>query len=178
MISIRSAVVALALAGAFAAPGAAQQVQKQDIPGIRNFSRVDATVGCGGATSPLAFTALKKQGFVSIVNLRLASEAGADIATSRTSAQSVGLKYIHLPLDAESPSPAVVDEFIKVVTDKANQPVYIHCGSANRVGAVWLAKRLVVDKWPTEKATQEAEAIGLSSPALKQFALDYAARQK
>ncbi len=178
MISTRSVAVALAFTWTFSLAAAAQQVQKQDIPGIRNFSRVDATVGCGGATSPLAFTALKQQGFVSIVNLRLASEPGADVETSRTSAQSVGLKYIHLPFDAATPSSSVIDEFIKVVSDKANQPVYIHCGSANRVGALWLAKRLVVDKWPVDKATQEAEAIGLTSPALKQFALDYANRHK
>ncbi len=151
----------------------AQQVQKQDVPGIRNFSRVDATVGCGGATTPLAFPALKQHGFVSIVNLRLSSEAGADIETSRVSAQSLGLKYIHVPFDASNPSPAVVEQFLKAVTDKTNQPVYIHCGSANRVGALWMIKRALVDKWPVEKATAEAEAIGLSSPALKQFAVGY-----
>ncbi len=175
MIRIRSLTVALALV---AASAAAQQVQKQDVPGIRNFSRVDATVGCGGATTALAFPLLKQQGFVSIVNLRLASEAGADVETSRTSARSVGLKYIHLPFDTANPSPSLVDDFIRIVTDKANQPVYIHCGSANRVGALWLAKRLVVDKWPEAKATQEAEAIGLTSPALRQFALDYANQHK
>ena len=27
------------------------QVQKKDVPGIRNYSRVDATVGCGGAVA-------------------------------------------------------------------------------------------------------------------------------
>ena len=28
---------------------------------------------------------------------------------------------------------ASVDAFLKAVTDTANQPMYIHCGSANRV---------------------------------------------
>ena len=57
--------------------------------------------------------------------------------------------------------------------DPANQPVYIHCGSANRVGALWLIKRVVVDGWPVDKAMSEAEAIGLHSDNLKAFALDY-----
>jgi hypothetical protein len=56
--------------------------------------------------------------------------------------------------------------------------VYIHCATANRVGAVWLIKRVLADGWDVEKATAEAERIGLRSPQLKQFALDYiAARQ-
>ncbi len=166
-------VLAYVIVAALASAAAAQQVEKRTVPGVRNFSRVDATVACGGATSALAFPALKQQGFVSIINLRLASEPGADVETSRTSAQNLGLKYIHLPFDAARPDPAVIDQFLRAVTDTANQPVYIHCGSANRVGAVWLVKRVLVDKWSIEKATAEAKAIGLSSPDLERFALDY-----
>ncbi len=61
---------------AFLTISLAAQVQKQNIPGIRNFSRVDATVACGGATDPSAMAALRKDGFASVINLRLASEEG------------------------------------------------------------------------------------------------------
>ena len=37
---------------AFAGVPAVAQVKKAEVPGITNFSRVDATVGCGGATQP------------------------------------------------------------------------------------------------------------------------------
>ena len=59
------------------------------------------------------------------------------------------------------------------MADPANQPTFIHCGSANRVGAMWLIKRVKVDGWSVEDATAEAEAIGLRSVALKAFALEY-----
>jgi protein tyrosine/serine phosphatase len=64
------------------------------------------------------------------------------------------------------------------VTDPANSPVYIHCASANRVGAMWLIKRVVDDGWDVDRATQEAERIGLTSRELKQFALDYIQRRQ
>lgn len=163
---------------ALASPASAQQVQKQSVPGTTNFSRVDATVACGGATTALAFPALKAQGFTTVVNLRQASEPGADIEANKASAESVGLKYIHLPFNGASPDPAVVDQFLKTVTDPANQPVYIHCASANRVGALWLVKRVLVDKWPIEKATAEARAIGLASEALERFAVEYVGRRR
>jgi uncharacterized protein (TIGR01244 family) len=114
------------------------QVKKQEIAGIRNFSRVDATVGCGGATDPAAMATLKKEGFVSVINLRLASEEGANVDAGRAAAQAAGLKYIHLPFNAAMPDSKVVDSFLAAVADKSNQPVYIHCGSANRVGGVWM----------------------------------------
>jgi hypothetical protein len=45
--------VATALAALIAVPASAQ-VKKSEMPGIRNYSRVDATVGCGGAVDPTA----------------------------------------------------------------------------------------------------------------------------
>jgi uncharacterized protein (TIGR01244 family) len=50
------------------------QVQKKEFPGVRNYSRVDATVGCGGQVDPAAMASLKGEGFVSVINLRLPTE--------------------------------------------------------------------------------------------------------
>lgn len=154
------------------------QVQKVDVPGIRNFSRVDATVGCGGAVDPAALVTLKKEGFVSVVNLRLASEEGANVEQSRAAAQTAGLKYIHLPFNAAAPDEQIVQRFLAAVADKANQPVFIHCGSANRVGGVWMIKRVLQDGWTIDKARTEAQAIGLRDPQLTAFAEKYIASHR
>jgi uncharacterized protein (TIGR01244 family) len=152
---------------------AVAQVTKQEMPGIRNYSRVDASVGCGGATDPSAMAGLKKEGFASVINLRLASEPGANVEAGRAAAQAAGLKYIHLPFNGAAPDPKVIDSFLVAVSDPANQPVYIHCGSANRVGGAWMIKRALQDGWPVEKALVEAQAIGLTSPAITAFATEY-----
>jgi uncharacterized protein (TIGR01244 family) len=170
-MSIRFA-LAVSLAAMLTIPALAQ-VQKREMPGIRNYSRVDATVGCGGAVDPSAMTALRKEGFVSVINLRVATEEGANVEAGRAAAQAAGLKYIHLPFNAATPDPKVVDSFLAAVADRSNQPVFIHCGSANRVGGVWMIKRALQDKWPVEKALTEAQAIGLNNPALTAFATDY-----
>lgn len=149
------------------------QGDKPPIPGTQNFSRVDATVACGGATTAAAYPALKAEGFKAVINLRQASEPGADIEQAQAAAQAAGLKYIHIPMNGQAPTPDVATQFLAAVKDPKHSPVYIHCASANRVGAVWLIKRVLVDKWDVERATAEAEKIGLKSPGLKQFALDY-----
>jgi len=168
-----STLVFTVVAAASFAASASAQVTKSDRPGIRNFSRVDATVGCGGAVDPTALAGLKKDGFVSVINLRMASEAGAEIDASRAAAQAAGLKYIHLPLDGANPDPKVFDSFLSAVADKSNQPVFVHCASASRVGAVWMTKRVLQDGWSIEQAKTEAEAIGLASPKLAAFATEY-----
>ena len=169
-------VAAMAVVAATAFTGA--QVKKAEMPGVANYSRVDATVGCGGATQPSAMAGLKREGFASVVNLRLASESGADVDAGRAAAQSAGLKYIHLPFDAANPDPKVVESFLAAVADKSNQPVYIHCASANRVGAVWMIKRALQDGWDVNKAREEAKAIGLTNQKLDTFATEYIAAHK
>jgi uncharacterized protein (TIGR01244 family) len=149
------------------------QVQKKEFPGVRNYSRVDATVGCGGQVDPAAMASLKSEGFVSVINLRLPTEEGANVEQGRAAAQAAGLKYIHLPFNAASPDPKVVDNFLAAVSDRANQPVFIHCGSASRVGGMWTIKRALQDKWPLEKALAEGKAIGLNNPGLETFITDY-----
>jgi uncharacterized protein (TIGR01244 family) len=151
---------------------------RQTLPGATHVTRVDAVLMCGGATTPEAFPELKKQGFASVINLRQADEPGADIAAARTAAESAGLKYVHVPVHRSAPDQASIDAFLQAVTDRSNQPMYVHCGSANRVAALWLVKRVVLDGWDIEKATAEAEAIGLTSPQLRQFALDYAKKHR
>jgi uncharacterized protein (TIGR01244 family) len=159
-------------AAAKAKPGA-PALEKPSVEGIRNFTRVDATVGCAGATSSAALAELKRQGFAAVVNLRLASEPTADVYASMEAASRVGLRYIHLPFDSGKPDPAVADRFLAAVTDRANQPVFIHCGGGGRAGALWFVKRVVVDRWPEDRAMAEAEAIGLTNAALKTWLTEY-----
>jgi uncharacterized protein (TIGR01244 family) len=162
-------------AGAIVAAQA--QVTKESVTGIVNFAKVETTVACAGATTPAALTEVKKLGYASVINLRQASEPGVDIEASAAAAKAAGLNYIHIPFNAASPDPALVDNFLQAVTDKANQPAFIHCASANRAAALWMVKRIAVDKWDVERASAEAAALGMTSPALKAFAIEQAQKR-
>lgn len=152
--------------------------QKMEKPGITNYTKVDAVVACGGATETSALEGLKNDGFKAVINLRQASEPGANIPENSARAKALGLNYLHIPFNATAPEQKSVDDFLAAVADRANQPVYVHCGSANRVGAVWLVKRVLQDGWTIEKATEEAKLIGLRSAPLEKFALEYIATHK
>lgn len=182
----RTLIVALLLSGAFAAgsqaqstaPPPSQSSPTPQIEGVKNYTKVDPSIGCAGATDPKAMTALAAAGYKAVMSLREATEEGALIDESRAAAEAAGMKYINLPFKGSAPDPKVADEFLKVVADTTNQPLFIHCGTANRVGAMWLIKRMVVDTWTEEKALAEAKSIGLTSAALQKFALDYVAAHR
>jgi uncharacterized protein (TIGR01244 family) len=154
------------------------QVRSSTLDGVTNLKQVETTVACAGAVKATAVAGIKNMGFGSIINLRLPTEQGADIEAEAAAAKATGINYIHIPFNGAMPDPAVADRFIKVVTEPANQPAFIHCASGNRAAALWMIKRVLVDKWDNDRAVQEATDLGLTSPALKTFALDYIAAHK
>jgi uncharacterized protein (TIGR01244 family) len=153
--------------------GAQSQVKKSAVEGITNFAQVETTVACAGAVKPGSVAGIKKMGFASIINLRLASEQGADIDAEAAAAKAAGINFVHLPFNGTIPDPAVADQFLKIITEPGNQPAFIHCASGNRAAAMWLIKRVLIDKWDNDRALEEATQLGLTSSALKTFALDY-----
>ena len=153
---------------------AAQQVTKETRDGIKNFSRLETTVACAGAITSDAMPEIKKMGFASVINLREAQEPGADVDKHRAAAEAAGLRYYHVPFNGAKPDPKAADQFVKIISSKEAEPAFIHCASANRASAMWLIKRIVVDKWEVERAEEEAEALGLTNAALKQWAIEYA----
>jgi uncharacterized protein (TIGR01244 family) len=162
----------------FAVSASAQQVTKETVPGIRNFARVETTVACAGAITPEVVPEIKKMGFVSIVNLREASEPGAEVEKESDAARAVGLKYFHIPFNGASPDTRAADQFLAAITSEGAEPAFIHCAGGNRAATMWLIKRVAVDHWDVDRATAEATALGLTSSTLKQWALEYAQSHK
>jgi uncharacterized protein (TIGR01244 family) len=158
--------------GTFVAAGQSQ-VKKSTIEGITNFAQVETTVACAGVITPTSVAGIKKMGFASIIDLQQASEKGVDIDAEAAAAKAAGITFVHLPLNGAMPDPAVADRFLKTITEPGTQPAFIHCASGNRAAAMWLIKRVLIDKWDNDRALEEASQLGTMSPVMKAFALDY-----
>ena len=155
----------------------AQQVTKENVPGIRNLARLETTVACAGAITPESVVEVKKMGFMSVVNLRLASEDGANVEKEEAAAKAAGLRYFHVPYDG-SADPRAAEAFLNAITTRGAEPAFIHCAGGNRAATMWLIKRVAVDHWDVDRATKEATLLGQSNPAMRQFAVDYAQAHK
>jgi protein tyrosine phosphatase (PTP) superfamily phosphohydrolase (DUF442 family) len=114
------------IVGLMATAASAQQVVRQEVPGIRNFAKVESTVACAGAITPAAIQEVKKMGYASIINLRLATEQGADIDANIAAAKTAAIPYYHIPFSTAAPDPAVVDTFLKTITAPGVEPAFIH----------------------------------------------------
>jgi uncharacterized protein (TIGR01244 family) len=161
-----------------AGPVRAQDVTKENVEGITNFHRLETTVACSGAIKATAVPEIKKFGFVSIINLREASEDGANIEEEAAAAKAVDMRYYSIPFNSAAPDTAAADKFVAAISEKGSDPAFIHCAGGGRAATMWFIKRLVVDHWDVDRAAKEATDLGMTSPKLKQFAIDYAQAHK
>ena len=118
--------IVVVVIGSLVATPVDAQVIKETVPGITNYARVESTVACAGAITTDAVPEIKRLGYKSIINLRLASEPGANIEGAMAAAKATGITYIHIPFNAANPDPGVVDAFLKAIRTPGVEPAFIH----------------------------------------------------
>ncbi len=159
-----------------ASAAAAPQEPVKDASSIKNFLWVNEEICTGGQPTMGELEKLKQDGVRAVINLRRPSEYNAEEEAAK--ARELGLRYISIPVDTSDPGDAQAEQFLKATDDPVNRPAFIHCASANRVGAFWMIRRVLRDRWSVEKAEDEAKKIGMRSPNLREFALDYIRRHQ
>jgi rhodanese-related sulfurtransferase len=91
-------------------------------------------------------------------------------------ARSLGIEYVNVPVSSGSLSDSTLDRILQILRTAGDRRVFFHCGSGNRVGGA-LIPYLMIDKGLDEEAAIEAAMrVGLRSPELLQWGLDYTQR--
>lgn len=160
-------------------PGAGTDGAKPDAgPRITEYKAGDTElkrfgdVYLGGQPSEAALGALKDAGVRHVVCLRTEGEdAGFD---EQQIVQNHDMRF-HNPAfgSADELTDPVFLRLRDLLSNKSNRPLLLHCASGNRVGAVWLAHRVLDDGVEYQQALDEAKKIGLKSQALEDAARAY-----
>ena len=129
-----------------------------------------------GQPSAEDFAEFKKRGVKSVLNVRTKEELDFDEAKA---IKSLGLEYHHIPIAGpDALTDENFDKIRKLLNTKEERPIVFHCASANRVGAAWLAHRVLDGGLSYDAALAEAKTVGLKAPALEAKAKEYIAKQK
>ncbi|HYR84775.1 MAG TPA: dual specificity protein phosphatase family protein [Terriglobia bacterium] len=97
--------------------------------------------------------------------------------------EAAGMKFYRIPLTtSDRPSEAAVTQFLKLVNDPANFPVYVHCqGGRHRTGVMTAVYRMTQDGWTADRAYAEMKQYRFEGfpghPVLKNFVYDYYSRK-
>lgn len=173
---IRRGIFFVAIVGMFFSQMTVVAQKQNDYSHITNFFRINEKVCTGGQPAMEDLAKMKAEGIRSIINVRTEGEAGFDAEKHAAAAKEAGLRYIWIPMNGREPKDEPVAEFLKATDEKEIFPVFIHCATNNRVAALWMIRRVLVDGWTVEAAETEARKMGLSREHLVEFARGYIAR--
>jgi len=144
-----------------------------DISRIRvdNFGRVNARYYRGGQPEDRDYQDLAALGVKAIINLT-SDDAQRD-EQART--EQAGMKYFQIPMTTHrAPTSAEVAEFVKIVNDPANQPVFVHCvGGRHRTGVMTAVYRMNEDGWSADQAFREMKQYKFGADFLHAEFRDY-----
>jgi len=113
--------------------GPAQPVA--DWSGVKNLSHSGDMYFAGQPTVE-GLDAAKERGVKVVVNLRSEREMKALEFDEAAQMKRLGMEYVNIPITPDTFGPEDADR-LKNVLAKTSGPVLLHCGSSDRVGAVW-----------------------------------------
>ena len=144
---------------------------------IDNFGRVNPNYYRGAQPNGRDYTDLAALGVKTVINL-----TSDDAQTNEKSlTEHAGMRYVQIPMTThQPPTPAELWEFLRLVNDPANQPVYVHCaGGRHRTGVMTAAYRMTQDGWGADQAFKEMKQYKFGAdflhPEFKQFVYGYSA---
>lgn len=146
------------------------------VPGLMNAGCPLPGVATAGQPTMEEFESLAKAGYRTVLDLRAPDEPrGFD---EPAIVRATGMEYVNIPVTPATLGDDEFDRFRDLMNDEERRPVVIHCGTANRVGAL-LIPWLVLDQGrDPDDALQTAIEVGLRSQELADIARDYIARKR
>jgi protein tyrosine phosphatase (PTP) superfamily phosphohydrolase (DUF442 family) len=153
--------------------------EKLHITGIPNAGKITETLYRGAQPREVGLSELKVLGITTIVDLR--GEDREKIAWERKRAESLGLRFVHIPVDGWSPpTDEQVVQFLSLFRDNPGQKIFVHCHFGDdRTGVFTALYRMTLQKWSAEQAINEMYFFGFNGfwhPSMKSFIRDFPAR--
>jgi protein tyrosine/serine phosphatase len=142
---------------------------------IKNFGKINEQYYRGSQPDAVQYVELKKLGIKTVIDLRKDRED-----KEPDWAKSAGLQYVNIPLTTKHPATEEqTSEFLTVVNDSANWPVFVHCkGGRHRTGEMTAIYRITHDGWTATQAYEEMKKFDFENTlfyprSLKDYVFSY-----
>lgn len=131
-------------------------MEDTEIPSLRRLSDAVWTAGQPDAEQ---LHAARQAGLKTVISLCPSGECGWD---EKRVAESLGLRYAALPVGAACDLTEDASRKLNDLLEDCGKPVLVHCGSGNRVGALFALRAFHVHGQAPEDALAHGRAAGLT----------------
>ena len=174
---LRASVVSAMFALSLAIPAAAQTAASSALSRVHidNFGMINANYFRGAQPQGRDYADLAAIGVKTVIDLTDDDSEPMEAAM----VTRAGMKAIRMPMNTRvPPTSSQIAEFLKIVNDPANQPVYVHCvGGKHRTGVMTAVYRMQTEGWNSDKAFSEMKRYKYGAdflhPEFKRFVYSF-----
>jgi protein tyrosine/serine phosphatase len=141
---------------------------------IGNFGKVNDTYYRGAQPRGSDYKDLAALGVKTVIDLQVdgpSNEGGA--------VKAAGMNFYRIGMTtSKAPTDAQIAQFFEIVSNPANQPVYVHCaGGRHRTGTMTALYRMTYDGWTSQQAYNEMKQYHFEGwpdhPVLRNYVYAY-----
>jgi len=144
---------------------------------IHGFHAINEKLGTAGQPAQAQFPMIRESGFAAVINLALPTSDNA-IANEGSVVTSLGMAYIHIPVDFKSPTSQDFRAFCRVMEAFEDRPVFVHCAANLRVSAFVFLYRVLFQHIAVAEAERDLHAIWEPDAVWSKFIRHELANQK
>ncbi|MEO8637220.1 MAG: hypothetical protein ABI587_18240 [Gemmatimonadales bacterium] len=145
------------------------------IRGIPNACQPLPNVVTGGQPDKGHLEALAAAGNTLVLDLRAPHEPRA--FDEPAAVRSLGMTYENIPVGTGPLDDALLERILAVYRAHTDTAFFCHCAGGNRVGGALIPYLILDQGFAEEDAVATAKRVGLTSPELLVWGLDYARRK-
>jgi len=143
-------------------------VDESILQGIYNYRRLTDLVATAGQPSEEELAAVARAGFEVVVNLAL-HDAEYSLPDERKTVESLGMRYIYIPVVWERPLHSDLEQFFKVMDQLSGKRVFIHCAANKRVSVFMALYRQLRQGWSPDSVMPDVLGVWEPDTLWRQF---------
>jgi protein tyrosine phosphatase (PTP) superfamily phosphohydrolase (DUF442 family) len=130
----------------------------------------------GGQPTETQLEAFRAAGGDAVLDIRAPSEPRP--LDERAVTDRLGLDYTVIPVAARTLDDDTMEQILDAVRQAQGRTLLFHCASGNRVGAALIPHFVLDQGMEEEDAVAQAVRVGLKSPELMAWGVEYARRHR
>ena len=133
-------------------------LSRDSLEGIFNYLPISESLLTSGQPTEAQFRCVQEAGYLHVINLA-PHDAENALPDERKVLDSLGIEYIHIPVDFQKPTEADFLQFCDAMQNVGTEPVLVHCAANMRVSAFIFRYRRDVLHQPPETLTSDLSKI-------------------
>lgn len=144
-------------------------MDKSNIGAIYKLQTVDDTLSTAGKPTEAQLAAIAHEGYQIVINLAQHNDPRYSLKDERGLVESLGMLYIHIPVDFQNPQETDLVAFIEAMEKHLGKKIFLHCAANIRVSAFLGLYNAIKKKEPLGKAFELMDSIWKPTPVWASF---------